>query len=138
MTIQPDTVLRDTAISLLPMLVAGFFVDGWFGVLGTAATGLFVLANLFLLGRLIRRVTAYLAGEDPQGSLAVGFLVIKFPLALGIITLLAWVFDGLAVALGMGAMVIAIFVRGLVNLLQPPPAQAPVEPEPALDAPQRS
>ena len=74
MIIQPETVLRDTAIALLPMLVAGFVVGGWFGALGTLATGAFVLLNLWVLGKLIRRVTGYLAGEDPQGSLAVAFL----------------------------------------------------------------
>jgi len=130
--IQPETVLRDTAIALLPMVVAGAVVGGWFGALGTLATGAFVLGNLWVLGKLIRRVTGYLAGEDPQGALAVGFLVVKFPLALGVITLLAWVFDGLSVAFGMGAMVFAVFVRGFVNLLR-----TPAQPEPT-DAPQRS
>ena len=62
---------------------------------------------------------------------AVAFLVVKFPLALGLITLLAWVFDGLSVAFGMGAMVFAVFVRGFVNLLRTPDTTA-------NDAPQRS
>lgn len=133
MFIKPDLVLRDTAICLVPMVGVAALAGGWMGALGAAVTGLIMLGNLFLLGRLIRRVTAYMAGTDPQGALAVGLLVIKFPLLLGIITLLAMVFDGLSVGIGMGAMVFAVFFRGMIQMLQAPP-----EPEPTPDATQRS
>ncbi|MFK7926670.1 MAG: hypothetical protein AB8H79_00665 [Myxococcota bacterium] len=125
--IQPKTVLRDTAIALLPALVLAVVLDGWWALLGAALCGVVVLANVFVLGRLTQRLTAYLAGEDPNGSMAVVVLIIKFPVTLGLITLLAWVFGGIAVALGLAAMVSAIFVRGLVNMLQAP-----------VDAPQGS
>ena len=125
--IQPKTVLRDTAIALLPALIAAAVLDGWWGLLGTGLCGAVVLTNLFVLGRLTRRLTGYLAGEDPQGGMAAVVLIIKFPVTLGLITLLAWGFGGIPVGLGMAAMVLAIFVRGLVNMLQAP-----------VDAPQGS
>lgn len=143
MIIQPETVLRDTAIALLPMVAAGAYLGGWWGALGTACTGLFVLGNLFVLGKLVRRLTAFMAGQDPQGGLAIAFLVVKFPLALGLITLLAWAFDGMSVALGMGAMVFAVLVRGFVDLMRSPPdaddSPSTADPRPvAGHSPQRS
>lgn len=129
MSINPDLVLRDTAIALVPMVGLAALAGGAMGALGAAVTGLIMLGNLFLLGRLIRRVTAYLAGNDPNGGLAVGLLVVKFPLLLGIITLLVWLFDGLSVGIGMGAMVFAIFIRGMVSMLQAPPEPEPTAPD---------
>jgi hypothetical protein len=119
--IRTEVILRDTAVALLPLVGLGAVVGGWWGALGTAASGAFVLLNLFLLGRIIHRLLGYLAGSDPAGSFAVVFFLLKFPLALAAVTLLAWVFDGLLVALGLSALVFAVFFRGMLQLLKTPP-----------------
>jgi len=132
--IQPETILRDTALALLPLIGVGALLDGAWGALGVLCTGVVVLANLWVLGRLIRRLTASMAGEDDAGGLAVFVYLLKFPLLLGVAVPLVWAFGGLAVAVAFSALVFAVFVRGVVMLFQPVPGD---EALPA-DAPQGS
>lgn len=115
-------IARDTALCLLPLIGAGFWVDGWFGALGVLATGAVVLGNLFVLGRLVPRLTGLFAGTDPAGSLAGVFFVLKLPILVGLVTGLAMVFGGAAVGLGLSSVVFSVFVRGLLLAMAPPPA----------------
>ncbi len=121
-----QAILRDTALCLIPAIGAGFWLDGAWGGLGTVATGAVVLLNVFLIGRLVPRLTGYLAVTDPAGVLAVVVLAVKFPLMLLVVTGLASAFGGVAVGLGLSTLVFGIFVRGVALMLAPP------EPDPAL------
>lgn len=118
--IQPETILRDTAFILVPFVGVGAVFGGWMGALGVVATGLVVLANLWVLGKLVRRLTAAMAGEDGNGGMAVYVLLLKFPLILAVTVPLVWVFGGIPVAVALSALVFAVFVRGTVMLFQTP------------------
>lgn len=118
--IQPETILRDTAIALVPLVGVGAALDGWLGALGVVATGLIVLANLWVLGKLVRRLTAAMAGEDGTGGMAVYVLLLKFPLILALTVPLVWVFGGIPVAVALSALMFAVFFRGTVMLFQTP------------------
>lgn len=122
-------ILRDTAVCLILAIGAGFWLGGSMGAAGTAATGAAVLLNLFLIGRLVPRLTGYMAGTDPGGVVAVGVLGLKFPVMLVAVTVLVTFFGGLPVALGMGALVAAIFFRGIALMLRPAPPAEPVAPQ---------
>ena len=133
--IQPETILRDTAITLPFLAVVGGLLEGWWGVLGVVSTGLLVLGNLWVLGRLIRRLSASMAGEDgAQGGMARYVFLLKFPLLLGIAAALVWVFGGVPVGIAFSSLVFAIFIRGVVMLFQPvpdPSYASPGAPDPA-------
>jgi hypothetical protein len=122
-------ILRDTAACLILAIGAGFWLGGAMGAVGVAATGGAVLLNLFVIGRLVPRLTAYMAGTDPGGVVAVGVLGLKFPVMLIAVTVLVTFFGGTPVALGMGALVVAIFVRGVALMLRPAPPAEPVAPQ---------
>lgn len=125
---QIHAILRDTMLCLLPSVGVGWWLGGVWGLFGTIVTGLVVVFNLFAIGRLVPRVTAYLAGTDPAGVLAVSLLAVKFPLMLVVVTYLLTVFGGVPIALGMGSLVAAVFVRGVALMLRPPPEPEPVAP----------
>lgn len=120
--IQPETILRDTAMILPFLAVVGGLIEGWWGVAGVVTTGLLVLGNLWVLGRLIRRLTASMVGEDDgQGGMALYVFLLKFPLLLGLAAALVWVFGGIPVGIAFSSLVFAVFIRGVVMLFQPTP-----------------
>jgi hypothetical protein len=117
-----STILKDTALALVACVVVAFVVQGAWGALGAFAVGLTLLGNLGLMARLIPRLTAHLAGEDPAGAMAGALLVVKFPLLIAAMTGWAVVFGPLSVGLGMAALVLAVFLRGCLLMFQPPSA----------------
>jgi hypothetical protein len=116
--IQPETILRDTALTLPFLVGVGAVLEGGWGALGVVVAGVLVLGNLWVLGRLVRRLTASMAGEDDGGGFAVYVLLLKLPLFLGLGALLVWVFGGVPVGIALSSLVFAVFLRGVVMLVQ--------------------
>jgi hypothetical protein len=114
----PQTLLRDTAISLVPLVGVGAWIGGFWGLLGTLCTGLAVLANLWVLSRLVTMVTSAMEGDGEGAGLAGLFMLFKLPIVLGVATLLVWLFGPIPVVLGMCALMIAVFVRGVIFMFQ--------------------
>lgn len=124
MITEPKTIIRDTALILPLMVAAGFAIGGVWSAFGVLCTGAVMLGNLWFIGRLTRRFTAHAAGKDPNGIWASILLVAKFPVMIGLVSLLGWAFGGLPVVTGLIALVLAIFVRGVVSMLGAPPEDA--------------
>jgi hypothetical protein len=135
---QHRAILRDTALALVPLVIAGAFIGGPTVAAGTALAGVVTLVNVRLWMGLTSRLLSSMASEDGAGSgLAIVGFFVKPPLTLGVFGLLMWLVDPMAVALGLTSLVAAIGVRGFVALLHTPVEVTPMGAHGA-DAPQES
>jgi len=88
--------------------------------LGTAIAGLVTVGNLWIIMMLTYRLTRGLSVQG-EGLGMVGLVaVVKFPLAIGAYTLVAYAFDVLAAFLGLLVLVVPVVVRGAVYLARTP------------------
>jgi hypothetical protein len=107
-------MVRDSAL-LLPLAVGIGW--GWLGPSAAGAvlaSGLVGIGNLWLAGRLVRKLSRAVERGEPGGPV-VGLLASKFAVLLGAYALLLWLLDPLAVALGVLVVPAAATVGGLVR-----------------------
>src|SRR5690606_12106933 len=107
-------ILRDCALFLLPLVVAGGWVGGVSAAAGVAVAGLVSLGNLRVLAWVVARLAQAMESEHGEGAgLAVGAVFVKSVGALGVYGLLMWLFDPLSVALGLTCVVLGAVTGGL-------------------------
>lgn len=116
-----SAILRDTSLLLIPAIGGGLWFGGAWLAAGVAITGVMVLGNIWLYGRLIPRLSGWFAGQDPGGSVAGVMLVAKLPVLLAIASGIGLWFGAEAIMFGFAAFVAAVFLRGLVVAIAPPP-----------------
>ena len=110
MTLQPETILRDTVVLVPASALAGALWGGAPLAGGTLVVGTVVLANLWLWTRLSRAYLAAAASDesDPLVMAAVGFKsLITVPLFLG----LTYLFGPVAILLGLGIPLLGSTLR---------------------------
>lgn len=116
------TMLRDSAIALAVMVLGALALWGLDGVstpaLGVLAGGLIGLANLAMLGRLVENLTLAMATEQSSGGAALG-LMFKSVVGLALFFFALQTFGVLPVLAGAMCTVLAITLRGVLNLFAP-------------------
>ena len=112
MTLSPQSMLRDSALTLALLVAASvWLVNGLFAV-GVVMSGLVALGNLWLLARLVRRIAK--ATELGQGGgLAVALLAPKFVFAFAAFGFLMWAFDPLSAVVGMACVPVGTSMGGM-------------------------
>jgi len=112
-------MIRDSAL-FLPILVGvGACLHGWLGALGVAVAGVVALGSLWVLVRLVTRLSADQAAGRPAVVPAL-LLAAKFALALPIYAGLMFAFGAVEVALGISTVVLGLTVGGLVRQVAAP------------------
>lgn len=112
---NPDAILRDSAILLALMTLGGALAGLDWGA-GILAGGGIALFNLFLISRMVARLTA---GEAKAAAMGFG-LLLKTGLSLaGIWLALRWL-HAPAVLLGLGTVISAIALRAGLSLFAAP------------------
>lgn len=121
-------MLRDSALALLLLAGASYWLGGMNLLGGTVATGLFALANLAVLAWLARRITTALAsGHHRLAGGAAAVLGVKSLVSLGIVALFLAVFEPLAVLLGVSCVVIGAPLSVLLHQVLGPTPGLPQE-----------
>lgn len=117
------TITRDGAIALVPIGVVAVIVGGWPMAAGALIAGVVALVNLWLVGKLSGGFVTVAAG-DGEGMapilVSLGFMV-KVPLTLCAFGLLVYLFDPLAVIIGISAAPAALGTNVLLSRLLPAP-----------------
>jgi len=96
----------------------GAWFGGVWGLIGTLVTGLAVVVNLWVLSRLVNMITRAMEGDGEGAGFAGLFMLVKLPIVLGVATLLVWSFGPIPVVIGLGSLMIAVFVRGVIFMFQ--------------------
>lgn len=118
--VGPKTIRRDSAILLVLLAVGGLVLGTPLQALSVAAGGLVVLINFMLISRLVERMAS---GEGSGAALGLG-MALKTALSLGLLYGLLQVLDPLALAVGLGTVMLAMTVRfGLSAFAAPTNAQ---------------
>lgn len=115
----PTTILRDSAL-VLPLLVGvGAWLDGLWGAVAVAVSGLVALLNLAALAFVVRRlVAATTAGRGAGG--AVLLILGKMVVVLAVYWGLLMAFEPLSVAIGLISVIFGLAIRGAIDALHLP------------------
>lgn len=129
-------ILRDSALLIAPLAGLGAWLGGAWMAVGVVVAGLVSLGNLALLGWIVGKLaTAMEAEGDASAAAPAGALAFKSLLALGVYGGLMFAFDPLAIALGLGAVVLGVCIRGLLLSVNPAPSgygASPAPPDPQI------
>ena len=110
----PRAILRDSAL-VLPLLAGvGAWLHGPVGAAGVVASGLLTLLNLAVLAWVVDRVVRATATGEGAGG-AIGVITGKTIIVLMAYGALLSAFPAPSVALGLGAGLFGLVVRGTVD-----------------------
>lgn len=123
--LNTQTILRDSAIVLTLMMVGAGIYGGWDGLqtpaLAVLGGGLLGAGNLFLIGRVVARLTAAATSEDgPSAGPVMAGLLVKTLLSAVLLFGLFQFLNGIWIMVGLAAIVLALSVRSIAQLFAAP------------------
>jgi len=119
--ITPRTILRDSALAIPLLVPLGYWLEGALGAIAVVASGLVAIGNLALLAWLVRRLVNS-ATRGGGGGVVVLLVMGKLVIVLCAYAVLLSLLPPLGVALGLGAAVLGLSVRGTLEALRIPTA----------------
>jgi hypothetical protein len=118
--ITPRTILRDSALAIPLLIPLGYWLEGGLGALAVVLSGLVAIGNLALLAWLVHRLVQ--SATHGGGGGVVLLVMGKLVIVLGAYAVLLALFPPIGVALGLGAAVLGLSVRGTIEALRIPSA----------------
>lgn len=123
--LNTQTILRDSAIVLALMVVGAGIYGGLDGLqtpaLAVFGGGLLGAGNLFLIGRVVARLTAAATDEDgPSVGPIMASLLVKTLLSAVLLFGMFQFLNGIWIMVGLSAIVLALSVRSIAQLFAAP------------------
>lgn len=120
-----QTILRDSAVVLALMVVGAGVYGGWDGLqtpaLAVLGGGLLGAGNLFLIGRVVAKLTAAATNDDgPAAGPIMAGLLAKTLISAGLLFGMFQFLNGIWIMVGLGAIVAALSLRSIAQLFAAP------------------